>query len=296
MKLGKINAAIYALLILAVSASCTDRNAPTPQIITGVWANADCELLRTNGFTLIFERCDGTLGAYLYKMDGRDTVLLGKTLFDKDSVRIQQVWKPGDVQSPADLGTLQSDGRLRVAVGNHEQLLEKVEQIDITTPYEMLKASPLETGDCIQQWCLGAKFGQGDGWVAFEAGTNRHSYTFNIQPGFVYCRAARLRFNDHGGLFAQNIRMMSNPREHSSFMAEDNLSESSAPLIINNSKFSPDQCVFDQDGIYWSFIRFDADTAVLNGCGEIYRFARPQPGDPALSEWFAFDKYEQETN
>ena len=63
------------------------------------------------------------------------------------------------------------------------------------------------------------------------------------------------------------------------------------PLKIDDSKFSPDQCVFDEDGIYWSFIRFEGDTAVIHGCGELYRFARPAIDDPDQTEWIAFEKY-----
>lgn len=62
-------------------------------------------------------------------------------------------------------------------------------------------------------------------------------------------------------------------------------------LTVDDSKFSPDGCVFDADGIYWSFIGFDGDVAVLNGCGETYRFARPDADDDDLIEWIAFERY-----
>ena len=183
------------------------------------------------------------------------------------------------------------DGRLRIVVEGRERMLEKIESFAVSAPYEMLKASPLEIGSCIQQWSLGTRCRCENGSISFEAGTNRHSYTFNIEPGFVYCRAARLRFNERGGLFAQNIRMMANAREHTAYMAPDNRAESAEPLKIDDSKFSPDQCVFDEDGIYWSFIRFEGDTAVIHGCGELYRFARPAIDDPDQTEWIAFEKY-----
>ena len=74
-------------------------------------------------------------------------------------------------------------------------------------------------------------------------------------------------------------------------LTPDNRAESAEPLKIDDSKFSPDQCVFDEDGIYWSFIRFEGDTAVIHGCGELYRFARPAIDDPDQTEWIAFEKY-----
>lgn len=286
----KTKSFLFAILTLLSGVSCTEHKTVEPGI-TGVWANADCELLRTERFALLFERHDSLITATLHLMDKKDTILLGKTVFGRDSVLMQYVRGQGDARQAADLGTLLPDGKLRIAVNGRPELLKKIENVTVVEPYEMLKASPLETGSCIQQWCLGTKFGCKGGTVYFEGGTNRHNYTFNIQPGMVYCRAARLRFNDRGGLFAQNIRLMSNAREHSSYMADDNLAESSAPLLIDDSKFSPDQCVFDDDGIYWSFTRFDGDTAEINGCGEIYRYPRPEPGKQALAEWIAFEKY-----
>ena len=141
----------------------------------------------------------------------------------------------------------------------------------------------------MQQWCTGVKYSLDMQSVGFECGTNRHSYAFYITPDMIYCRAARLRFSDRGGLFAQNIRLMSNAAEHTARMAADNLAESSAPLTVDDSKFSLDGCVFDADGIYWSLIGFDGDVAVLNGCGEIYRFDRPDADD--LIEWIVFERY-----
>lgn len=82
---------------------------------------------------------------------------------------------------------------------------------------------------------------------------------------------------------------MHNGRGHTAFMEGDNRSVSAEPLTIDNTKFSPDQCVFDREGIYWSFIRFDGDTAEINGCGETYRYTRPEKGD--RDEWIAFEKY-----
>lgn len=286
----KIKSLLFGSLLLA-GASCASTTSVVSTDAAGVWANADCELLRTDKFALFFEREGDRITSTLHMMDQGDTLLLGKSVFGKDSLLSRYVYTKDDKQHPADLGTLQADGRLRVCIDGREQLLEKIETIDLVAPYEMRKASPLEIGSCMQEWCMGTKFERADGYIYFEAGTNRHNYTFGIQSGMVYCRAARMRFNDRGGLFAQNIRLMSNAREHTCEMPRDNLAESKTPLVIDDAKFSPDQCVFDTDGIYWSFIRFDGDTAELNGCGEIYYFARPKIDEKKLTEWVAFEKY-----
>ena len=274
-----IQVILFGLWVLLASPSCSENKPAAASPAVGVWADKDCELFRSKRFALLFERNDSITTSLLQLTDATDTVLLGKTVFTPDSVLMQYVHRPGEAQQYADPGAVQPDGRLRIVVEGRERMLEKVENFEVVAPYEMLKASPLEIGSCIQQWCLGTRCHCENGTVSFQAGTNRHSYTFNIEPGFVYCRAARLRFNDHGGLFAQNVRMM------------DNRAESAEPLKIDNTKFSPDQCVFDEDGIYWSFIRFEGNTAVIHGCGELYRFARPAIDDPDQTEWIAFEKY-----
>lgn len=287
----KITSVFFAIAALLAGVSCTN-NAPAPAAkITGVWANADCELLRTDRFALLFERQDSLITATLHQMVQGDTILLGKTVFSRDSVLVQYVWSAGEVQQPVGLGTLQDDGTLCIAVNGREQLLEKIEDISIVEPYDMPQAPALEIGDCIQNWCLGTQGSCNGGQVNFQAGTNRHSYVFVIQPGMVYCRAARLRYNDRGALFAQNIRMMANGNtaEQTCEMAPNNRTLSAEKLAIDDSKFRPDQCFFSDEGIYWSFIRFEGQTAQLNGCGEVYTFARPGKRD--LAEWFAFEKY-----
>ena len=244
-----IQVILFGLWALAASVSCSgNRPAAAPSAV-GVWADRDCELLRTERFALLFESNGDTTTSLLQRMDATDTVLLGKTVFTPDSVLMQYVHRPGEARQYADPGAVQPDGRLRIVVEGRERMLEKIESFAVSAPYEMLKASPLEIGSCIQQWSLGTRCRCENGSISFEAGTNRHSYTFNIEPGFVYCRAARLRFNERGGLFAQNIRMMANAREHTAYMAPDNRAESAEPLKIDDSKFSPDQCVFDEDGI-----------------------------------------------
>lgn len=287
----RLQTTLLGITALLTGISCTDKTPAPVGSITGVWANADCELLRTDRFALLFERSDSTITATLHLMDNGDTILLGKSRFSPDSVLMQQVWSKGDVQQPVDLGTLQADGTLHIAVNGREQQLEKIEEITITSPYEMPHAATDQIGSCVQEWCLGAMVNQNEGSLSFNAGTNRHNYSFNIGPGMIYCRAARIRYNDFGALFAQNIRMMSNANtgEHTCEMGADNRMVSAAPLTIDNTKFKPDQCFFSDEGIYWSFIRFDGDTAVLNGCGDIYRFDRPTR--EGLAEWYTFVKY-----
>ncbi|WP_418992884.1 hypothetical protein [Alistipes sp.] len=292
MQNSKTETAISLLLIslLATGLSCTHR-APASAETAGVWADTDCEVLRTERFALVFERSDSVIAASLIRTEGNHPFLLGRAVFSADDSTVVERYILRNDTLRADPGTVLSDGRLRIAGRSGERLLEKIERVRITEPYQMLHASPLERGTCIQQWNLGTRLEADAHDIRFEAGTNRHNYAFYIQPDFIYCRAARLRFNDRGGLFAQHIRLMSNSWEQTACMAGDNRAASAAPLAIDDAKFLPDRCVFDREGIYWSFLRFEGDTAVVNGCGELYRYARPAADGEALSEWIAFEKY-----
>ena len=177
-------------MLFRSSVSCSgNRPAAAPSAV-GVWADRDCELLRTERFALLFESNGDTTTSLLQRMDATDTVLLGKTVFTPDSVLMQYVHRPGEARQYADPGAVQPDGRLRIVVEGRERMLEKIESFAVSAPYEMLKASPLEIGSCIQQWSLGTRCRCENGSISFEAGTNRHSYTFNIEPGFEIGRAS----------------------------------------------------------------------------------------------------------
>jgi hypothetical protein len=112
-------------------------------------------------------------------------------------------------------------------------------------------------------------------------------------PNMLYCRAARIRHNNHGSVFAQNIRLMinANSGEKTAEMEADNLEISAADVEIDNSLFKPDVCSFEKDGIYWSLVTYTPDEIQLNGCGEIYTYSRPTADDKTVVEWFVYKKY-----
>ena len=61
-----------------------------------------------------------------------------------------------------------------------------------------------------------------------EIGTNKHFYIFTMMPNILYCRAAYIRHNNNGSVFAQNIRLMIN----------DNTGEKAAEMGDNNLKIT----------------------------------------------------------
>ncbi len=147
-------------------------------------------------------------------------------------------------------------------------------------------------GQCLQYWQLGTaekSLDPKDFWL--EIGTNRHVFVFIENPHQVYCRAARIRHNNNGSVFAQNIRLMVSQSNTDVYMSKDNVKTAKADINIDNSLFKPNVCSFENDGIYWSFISCEPDKIKVNGCGQVYTFERPTMNDKKLIEWFKYSGY-----
>jgi hypothetical protein len=80
-------------------------------------------------------------------------------------------------------------------------------------------------------------------------------------------------------------------REFTAFMYPSNEAISSQELVIADSLFKPNQCVFAPGEIYWSVKSFNDSTIVLNGCGQDYTYERPHVDSGRIIEWFEFVEY-----
>jgi hypothetical protein len=130
-----------------------------------------------------------------------------------------------------------------------------------------------------------------------EIFTNRHSYVFTFNRRgddiMVYCRAARIRSNNNGTVFDQNIRLMMNRGNFTAFMEPDNFAVSGQDIVIQDSLFTPNACYYGKagTGIYWSVKSFNDTLITLNGCGQDYLYTRPHPDSQRMLEWFEFAEY-----
>lgn len=175
----------------------------------------------------------------------------------------------------------------------------QIEKITVTDFKIAEKASENTIGKCLTEWSLGSGFIEDDEDHNFtvEIHTNQHSYIFsqNNWKGdkFLYCRAAKIRSNNNGSVFAQNIRLMKNNNEFTAKMVEDNLLTSKQDIVIQNDLFNPKSCVFVNDGkeIYWSLKDFSENEIILNGCaGEEYKHSRPKTKDKNF-ECYKYESY-----
>lgn len=244
----------------------------------GVWASDSAEAVITDSVCILFEKKADCKQAYISIPSKK---LSRRTIFRDSLATTSNV-------SPLEIST--ESGRL--VVGAHK--LSKVEDIELTEPYDMSPAnSKFNIGPRLQEWRLGVKYDSDDNAVYCEINTNRHMFVYMVIPSMTYIRAAAARNNDKGTLFFQNIRMMKNNNtgEYTAIVMPKNFDIASRDLEIDNSKFKSDGCTFCPDGgIYWSLISFTPDTILLNGCGETYTINRPTKSTP-LIEWIKFKPY-----
>lgn len=293
----KVLLLLFPLMLVAFITGCREKRVAADPDIYGVWANADCELVQTGKYSLFFER-SGEMISVILRQNKKEgdvvyTDFVAGYLFDNANGKYEPVLCPSDkIRIRMDEFARISDGKILVAGSFSTVVLEHVEKIDIAEPYEMPRADPGNIGECLQAWQLGTLvYNMSPENMHFEIGTNRGSYIFSSNPSSVYCRSARIRHNNNGTLFAQNIRLMANSNEFTAHMERDNLAVLRSVPEIDDSLFDTDACVFADEGIYWSFISCTQDEIRLNGCGEVYTFKRPQKSAKHVAEWFACATY-----
>ncbi len=248
--------------------------------VKGVWANDNAEAVITDEVCIFYEKVDSTMQAIL---EVPSLSLTHMTVFEKDgSVTSSKISIP--LQIKVEDGTIIING----------VQMSKVEDIEIVAPYDMTECKDKsDVGRCLQEWRLGSKFYFLDGEPCCEINTNRHLFIYMINPSMIYIRAAATRNNDEGTLFFQNIRMMKNHNtgEYTMSIMTDNFDIAKNDLEIDNSKFNPKACYFNEDGgIYWSLISYTPDLILINGCGETYQVPRPAK-DAKIDEWIKFIPY-----
>lgn len=250
----------------------------------GVWASNDAEAVVTDSVCIFFEKTLTGLRAFL-NVPTQD--IYSCTTY-KDSTFVVETTAPLILID--EVKTINGAAVKTLRIG--DKVMSKVEEITTCKPYEKSCAnSRSDIGKCLQEWRLGAKFGKDGDVFMCEVNTNRHMFVYMVNTRMIYIRAAATANNNNGTLFFQNIRMMrnSNTGEITSYIEPENYNIAANDLMIDNSKFNPNACVFNPDGgIYWSLISFTADQIQINGCGETYYINRIDQ----FEEYFKYIPYE----
>jgi len=303
--------AIFLLFYVSTLLLCSDRN--LTERLTGVWGNKDCELLRTEKYFYLFTREGDSIIAELREIDKYKNKIIYKpfakvTLSEKNktsniekfyledntshlTAEIDNMSIISNEENQTVYEEILKNGDLRIFYNERFITLKLIEKLKVVKPYEMELGCSDNTGKCLQQWSLGTSMQKNDDSVTFLAGTNRHSYILTLSDGFTYCRAARIRSNNKGTVFAQNIRMMKKNSEFTSSMSKNNYKISSSDLKIDDSLFDPKVCIFGENGIYWSLMSAEKNEIKLNGCGgDTYNFSRPSANN-GFNEWLEYKRY-----
>lgn len=250
----------------------------------GVWASNDAEAVVTDSVCIFFEKTPTGLRAFL----NVPTQEIYSCTTYKDSTFVVETTAP--LIFIDEVKTINGAAVKTLRIG--DKVMSKVEEITTCKPYEKSCAnSRSDIGKCLQEWRLGAKFGKDGDVFMCEVNTNRHMFVYMVNTRMIYIRAAATANNNNGTLFFQNIRMMrnSNTGEITSYIEPENYNIAANDLMIDNSKFNPNACVFNPDGgIYWSLISFTADQIQINGCGETYYINRIDQ----FEEYFKYIPYE----
>ncbi len=291
----------FVIIFWGIFAICYSRQLDLKKDFSGyygVWANKDNEVVQTKKYTLIFSRELGKIRAILRRNISESNLTFSEFVIGYNfNIKEKSYKKIESTESKKillDSLFCLKGGKLELRLNSKKQLLEMVEKIEVCEPYQMLVAEEGKIGKSLQSWQLGTiehKLDLNDFWL--EIGTNKHLYIFIANPNQLYCRAARIRSNDKGSVFAQNIRLMfsAHNNETTIYMNENNHEITSSDLKIDNSLFKPNVCSFEKGGIYWSFISSKPDTIKLNGCGAVYTFPRPSLNDKNRVEWFKYRDY-----
>ena len=285
--------------ILLLCGSCQKKLAIDLSPYYGVWANADCELVQTEKYTLIFERNSGKISATLRQNERKGNTIYSNFfagfIFDEQTKEYEKVIPSIDnAKLPIDKFFNIKDGQLKLLQVSQVQTLQLVEKLEVCPPYEMPFADNMNIGKCLQNWQLGVfEHNTNPENPHIEIGTNKHSYIFTMMPNMLYCRAACIRHNNNGSVFAQNIRLMINDNtgEKAAEMGNNNLKIITSDIEINNSLFIPDACAYEKGGFYWSLISCTPNEIKINGCEQVYSYKRPNIDDKKVVEWFTYENY-----
>ena len=327
----QIKTLIVFILFAILFAACAPTEKISVEDFYGVWANKDCEMVRTSKFFILFERAGDfvtasfttvipdsdkitydTRAIAMFDKANGTVITAAKDLFNGDSLLINtdttnsfrlnknqyviaRIPQKITISSKNEIVEELSPDSLRIKSPSgrwHE--LQLVEKIHVVPPYDMRTVTERNLGECLQEWGLTSQFlsDQNQNITTIILNTNQHSYIFMLD-NMLYCRAARIRSNNNGTLFAQNIRLMSKPGEFTVYTEDDNLAVTREPLTIDDSQFKSDECTFADEGVYWSLKSAADSTIILNGCGQDYHYAITPKDKNNVLEWFQYLPYEE---
>lgn len=280
-----------SIILFDFSSFCENNKVPV-----GIFANNDCEVVITEKYFLKFEREGENISSEFVEFENRNGDFYCKTYgfvtFSQNEVIVKAVqFNRDSLISKSCLGKIIGLDSLEINTSK-KQILRKIEEIDIVKQYPFEYANKDYIYKCLIQWEMGSKLrvNEKNNSLTYTVVTNCHDYIFSINNSRIYCRAARIKANNNGMLFAQNIRLWNSADEHTCFLIRNNGEVSSEVLEINDELFIKNACTFDEIGIYWSLVSFKKKKIILNGCQEEYVYRRSPNWYQRFDEYIRYEE------
>jgi len=185
---------VILLIIIGLGCSSEKELTPLSDHFYGVWANKDCELVRTAEYYLLFQRYGNSIAATIQRVDfnedsvtydsraaalfntnSKKAVMRAKDLFEGDEIIVNT--DPENTFRLTNYTCLVENGPDSIVLSYFEkpleviykkdnsikfqspdgtwQILTKIENIKPTEPYLMRELTENNIGECLQEWSLG---------------------------------------------------------------------------------------------------------------------------------------------
>ncbi len=234
-----------SLLILVIfTGSCSEKKAPSPLTdhYYGVWANQDCQLVRTGKFSLLFQRYDNKIACVLQRLtiweDSLNLNTRGIAIFDTSThsclIEAKDLYAGEDIiintdqdrqtklttftytcingqdsiligynEKPVEI-IRKSDNSLRTLTPNGTwQEMQKIENIELVEPYNMRVADSASVATCLQEWSLGTGRQRAPGGYIVGIPINTNRHSF----AFVFTA-----WNDNFTVYCRAARIHSSDK------------------------------------------------------------------------------------
>ena len=238
-------------------------------------------------------------------LKARDPEFGDEFVFDND---VERELAPGRVEltSAAVTGdglVLGREGRIveRLAGGRLETILPsgrtarlvRLERIIAAEPRPGTPADPGNIARCLQSWPLGTGIYRNDRGTfrSVTIGTNCYSFGFSYgalgEEDILHCRAARVWAGDTGATFAPFFRLLARGGQGAAGAVPDlkTWEQHAAVGLVPGEESAVSGLAAEN----WRVVGVEPDGIELESrAGGRYRLARPEPGNPALVEWFEY--------
>lgn len=243
---------------------------------TGVYAKKDLEIAISKHFKLIHYKNENIYGSKLYK-DDKLIAVVERMIGDKIKAKYAFVnLKNTNICNDFELSKLLNSDFQSLEISTNDMFLKDTIILNEDIK-ELSRVSDAGIEKCLKTWTLGVEFNQTANQLFFVMQTTSLSYVFSIEHDNIYCGISyNVPFEK--GLFGggQYFRIRDYKDNEAPFCWwVCNLGDRIKHVDFDKNIPASDQCIINEQGIYWLLKSYTDDEIVLQGCGgDEYRYHR----------------------